>query len=89
MNWKISQAKQEFSKLVEESAKEIQWIYNREKAVAAMVSATEAVAFLEWKKQREGNSLKARLERLTQVCAETDYTFTESPREDRASDFGS
>jgi prevent-host-death family protein len=88
MNWKVSTAKQEFSRVVEQASREIQWILNRDTPVAAIISAAEAQAFLEWKEQAKKQKLDARLARLTQICAESDYTFEAPAREDRATDFG-
>lgn len=89
MNWKISEAKQEFSKVVEAAGREIQWIFNRDARVAAIISAAEAQRFLDWKNQQQTTTLSERLTRLTQLCAEADYSFEAPARIDRNVDFGS
>jgi hypothetical protein len=88
MNWRVGAAKQEFSRVVELASREIQWILNRDTPVAAMISASEARAFLKWKEQSKKHELGARLARLTQICTESDYTFEAPAREDRETDFG-
>lgn len=87
MEWKISEAKQEFSKVVEASSAEPQWILNRDRRVAAVVSAEDAAAFFEWKRASAKPSLAHRLERLTQICQDTNYVFEPPERRDRANDF--
>ena len=89
MNWKISEAKQEFSRVVEEATREIQWIFNRDARVAAMISAAEAQKFLDWKRQQGSNTVSQRLARLTELCGESNYSFEAPVRTDRDDDFGS
>src|SRR5688572_11607958 len=56
MVWKIAEAKQRFSELVKAAEDEPQWIYNRDKLVAAMVPADTLKEFLDWRHQKEGRT---------------------------------
>lgn len=49
MNWNIAQAKQHFSEVVKQAAKEPQIIYNRNTPVAALIGAEELAEYRAWK----------------------------------------
>jgi antitoxin (DNA-binding transcriptional repressor) of toxin-antitoxin stability system len=87
MNWKIAEAKQQFSELVKSAETEPQWIYNRDKLVAAMVPAETLKEFLDWREQREGRTLGEAFEELRRICEEEDYTLEFSPRQERPNPF--
>lgn len=57
MSWNIAQAKQQFSEMVRLSAEEPQAVYNRDKAVAVLVSAAEYQQFIQWRKATSETSL--------------------------------
>ena len=87
MNWKIAEAKQQFSELVKSAEAEPQWIYNRDKLVAAMVPADTLKEFLDWRHQREGRTLAEAFAELRRLCEEEDYTLEIPPREERSNPF--
>ena len=49
MNWNIAQAKQHFSEVVKQAAREPQIIYNRSTPVAALITAEELAEYRAWK----------------------------------------
>lgn len=53
MNWNIADAKQKFSELIQAAENEPQWIYNRDRLVAAVVPAEALQEFLAWRGERE------------------------------------
>jgi prevent-host-death family protein len=52
MPWNIAQAKQHFSEVVKRADKEPQLIYNRDRAVAALINARDFEAFEAWRRER-------------------------------------
>lgn len=86
MHWKIAEAKRNFSKLVKAAEDEPQWIYNRDKLVAAVVPAETLKAFLGWRQQQEGRTLAEAFAELRRICEEEDYTLEIPPRQEPALD---
>ncbi len=70
MAWNIAQAKQQFSELVRMSVEEPQAIYNRDRAVATVVSAQEYEEFVQWRQTMRRVSLLDQFERGRLVFAE-------------------
>ena len=64
MWWNIAQAKQQFSEVVQLSAIEPQAIYNRNTAVATVVSAEEYALFQPWRVATEEPTLEQQFEEL-------------------------
>ena len=87
MNWKIAEAKQQFSELVKSAEAEPQWIYNRDKLVAAMVPAETLREFLAWRRERGERTLAEAFEELRRICEEEDYSLEISPRQERPNSF--
>jgi antitoxin (DNA-binding transcriptional repressor) of toxin-antitoxin stability system len=87
MDWKIAAAKQSFSELVKAAEDEPQWIYNRDKLVAAVVPAETLKEFLEWRRQNEGRTLGEAFAELRRICEEEDYTLEIPPRQERPNPF--
>ena len=87
MDWKIAEAKQNFSELVKAAEREPQWIYNRDKLVAAMVPAKALKEFLGWRRRKEERTLAEAFEELRRICAEEDYTLEIPPRQERPNPF--
>lgn len=87
MNWKIEQAQQKFSELIDAAVEEPQLIYSQDKLVAAVVEAEIFQEFLAWQQQYRQPSLADAFAQLRQLCAEEDYTFDVSSRADRLNPF--
>lgn len=87
MEWKIAEAKQKFSELVKAAEDEPQWIYNRDKLVAAMVPAETLREFLDWRHQRQERTVGEAVEELRRICKEEDYTLEIPPRQERPNPF--
>ncbi|MEA2564015.1 MAG: hypothetical protein QOH06_5519 [Acidobacteriota bacterium] len=87
MDWKIAEAKQKFSELVKAAENEPQWIYNRDKLVAAMVPAETVKEFLGWRRQNEERTLAEAFKELRRICEEEDYILEIPPRQDRPNSF--
>ena len=87
MNWKIAEAKQNFSELVRAAEDEPQWIYNRDKLVAAMVPAGTLQEFLSWRRRKEEQTLGGAFAELRRICQEEDYSLEIPPRQERPNPF--
>ncbi|RCJ31591.1 prevent-host-death protein [Nostoc minutum NIES-26] len=87
MNWRIAQAKQRFSELINAATKEPQRIYNRDRLIAVVVEAEMFEEFLSWRKQRKQLSLADAFGELRQIAVEEDYTFETPSRQDRSNSF--
>ncbi|HVS00706.1 MAG TPA: type II toxin-antitoxin system Phd/YefM family antitoxin [Thermoanaerobaculia bacterium] len=87
MVWKIAEAKQRFSELVKAAEDEPQWIYNRDKLVAAMVPAETLKEFLDWRHEKEGRTLGDAFAELRRICEEEDYTLDIPARQERPNPF--
>ncbi len=87
MDWRIAQAKQRFSELINAATKEPQLIYNRERLVAAVIEAEMFQEFLAWRDRREKTSLADAFRDLHQLMAEEDYTLEVPSRQDRPNPF--
>lgn len=88
MNWKIAEAKQKFSELIQSTLKEPQLIYNRDRLVAVVIEAEAYHDFLTWReRQLHTTTMAEALQELQQICAEDDYTFTIPDRQDRNNAF--
>lgn len=82
MNWKIGQAKQRFSEVVREAAEEPQWIYKRDRRVAAVVDAEGLEEFLRWKRGKERRSLADAFDELRKIRGD-EAPIEAPPRKDR------
>lgn len=87
MNWNIAEAKQKFSELVRAAEDEPQWIYNRDKLVAAVVPAEELQEFLAWRSEKGLPSLGDAFAELRRICADEGYTLDIPPRQARPNPF--
>lgn len=88
MTWKIAQAKQNFSRLIRAAAEEPQYIYNRSRPVAAVVSGETFELFETWRREQQRRpSLAEAFAELRAICAEEDCEFLEVPRRDRPNPF--
>ncbi|HYO16167.1 MAG TPA: type II toxin-antitoxin system Phd/YefM family antitoxin [Thermoanaerobaculia bacterium] len=87
MNWNIADAKQKFSELIQAAENEPQWIYNRDRLVAAVVPAEALQEFLAWRGERESPSLGEAFDELRRICQEEGYTFEIPPRQERPNPF--
>jgi len=87
MNWRIAEAKQRFSELINAVTKEPQRIYNRNQLVAVVVEAEMFEEFLAWRKQHEKMSLADAFCELRQLTAKEDYTLEIPSRQDRPNSF--
>jgi PHD/YefM family antitoxin component YafN of YafNO toxin-antitoxin module len=87
MHWKVAEAKQKFSDIVRQAAREPQLIFNRDRLVAAVVDAQTFAAFQAWREQEERRSLADAFAELRQIAAEEHYSLELPPRLDRANAF--
>lgn len=87
MNWNVADAKQKFSELIRAAEEEPQWIYNRDKLVAAVIPAATLQEFLAWRSERERPSLGEAFAELRRICEEEEYTFENLPRQERPNPF--
>jgi antitoxin (DNA-binding transcriptional repressor) of toxin-antitoxin stability system len=87
MRWKIAKAKQDFSELVKAAEAEPQWIYNRDRLVAAVVPGETLKEFLAWRQRNEQRTLADAFAELRSLCGEEEYTLDLPPRQERPNPF--
>jgi len=87
MRWKIAEAKTKFSDLLRKAEKEPQFIYNRDKMVAVVMSRDEYVELEKIKESGSGRSLASALNEFSSLCAEESYTFEAPVRKTRRTEF--
>lgn len=87
MRWKIAEAKTKFSDLLRKAEKEPQFIYNRDKMVAVVMSSEEYYEFEKIKETESGRSLTSALNEFSSLCAEESYTFEAPVRKNRRTEF--
>jgi antitoxin (DNA-binding transcriptional repressor) of toxin-antitoxin stability system len=87
MTWKIGDAKQHFSEVIRAAEQEPQWIYNRERLVAAVVEPETLQEFLAWREKDRRTSLADAFAGLRDLCAEEHYEIEIPSRQDRQNPF--
>ena len=83
MSWKIGQAKQHLSTVVQQAAQAPQIITNRDRVVAAVVGAEEFQEFLLWKRDQARDSMAEPLAEAQRICTEEQFSLVVPPRADR------
>lgn len=87
MSWNIAQAKQRFSEVVKQAAREPQLIYNREHLVAAVIDADEFDAFQTWRRRRSTKTLGEAFAELRALAAGDENPLPVPERRDRPNAF--
>jgi prevent-host-death family protein len=87
MNWKVAEAKQRFSEVVRAAEEKPQWIYNRDRLVAALVPADDLEQFLAWREQKDRASIADAFSELRRICTEESYELETSERRNRPNPF--
>lgn len=87
MDWKMGEAQQKFSELINAAIEAPQLIYNQHQLVVAVVEAKIFQEFLAWQHQCNKQSLANALIQLHQICEEEDYMLEIPPRQDRPNPF--
>lgn len=87
MRWKVAEAKQKFSEVVRRAAHEPQFIYSRDRLVAAMVDPETFQAFESWRERRQRLSLADAFAELRRIAAEENYELEIPARRDRGNTF--
>ena len=82
--WKVGEAKQSLSRLLELACEQPQKIYNRDRFVAAVISAEQFEEFERWL-TRKAQSLDAAFDEVREIAAESDYRLDVPERVDRDS----
>ena len=86
MEWRVAQAKQHLSQLLDAAAAEPQLIFNRDRLVAAVIDPREFEAFRSWKEQRAAPLLEG-FRTLQSICSEESYSLEVPLRQDRTNPF--
>lgn len=88
MTWKIAQAKQNFSQVIRAAAREPQYIYNRNRPVAAVIGGESFELFEAWRRREaRRRPLSEAFAELRALCEEEGYEFPEIVRRDRPNPF--
>lgn len=77
------EAKQRFSAVLREAAKKPQKIFNRDRLVAAVISAETFEQFERWREASEGLTLGAAFDEVREIAARHDYELEIEERRDR------
>ena len=83
MEWKLAEAKQQFSEVVRRAADEPQTILNRDRRVAAVISADSLDEYLAWRASRKNGTLRESLSELSSICREEELAYEAPKRIDR------
>jgi hypothetical protein len=81
MNWKLDEAQQKLSLVIDAIASEPQLIFKQDELVAAVVEPKLFQEFLVWYQQRKSPSLSDAFTELRQICAEEDYILDTPTRQ--------
>ncbi|MEA5594172.1 prevent-host-death protein [Rivularia sp. UHCC 0363] len=73
MNWKLDEAQQKLSLVIDAVTSEPQLIFKQDELVAAIVEPKLFQEFLVWYQQQKTPSLADAFTELRQLCAEEDY----------------
>jgi len=87
MDWKIGQAKQRFSEVVQRAKEAPQIIYNRDKPVAAVISARGFQEFKEWNEARREKNLADRFAELHTIFSAEEIAPKFPPLKNRRNKF--
>ncbi len=87
MRWNVAEAKQKFSEVVRRVTREPQFIYSRNRLVAAMVDPETFQAFEAWRARQQRLSLADAFVELRQIAAEEDYELEIPARRNRENTF--
>ncbi len=88
MKWTVAEARDKFADLLQNTRKEPQSIFNRNRFVAAVIDAETFEAFEAWQKERR-QSVANTLDELSTICQEDDYALETPSRKNRATPFDS
>ena len=86
-DWNVGEAKQRFSEVIRDAAEEPQFIYNRDRLVAAVVSVSSPDEIARWSGDKAGRSLADRFAELTRIAKEERYSLKVPGRRDRRNAF--
>ena len=75
ISWKIEEAQQHFSEIIEAVGQEPQLIYRQNQLVAVVIEAETFQKFLHWQQQQAQPPLSQVFAELRQLCQEEDYTL--------------
>lgn len=87
MKWRVAQAKQRFSELVQAALSEPQPIYKRDQLMAFVVKADLFQEFLEWRQQKRNKSVADAFIDVRQAAVEENFALEMPSRVDRANPF--
>jgi prevent-host-death family protein len=82
-DWRTGEAKQRFSEVLREAVSEPQRIYNRDRLVAALVSAEEYEEFERWRRDRRRRTLGQAFDEVRELAARYGYELEIPERRDR------
>lgn len=87
MNWKIAEAKQQFSEVVRRSASEPQLIFNRDRLVAVLVPPQTFKGYEEWRRERQHRTVADAFAELRALCEAEGYELELPERSNRPNPF--
>lgn len=85
-DWRVSEAKEQFSEVVRRAARQPQLIFNRNRLVAALVSPEAFEQLNAWQASESRSSLADFFAEARTLFAEEGYRLEPAARENRAND---
>lgn len=87
MDWKLGQAKQSFSEVVDLAAREPQRIFKRDKPAVFVVDFAMYKEFIEFRTEHSSRSIASSFDELRGLLAKERYEFPVAPRTNRKRTF--
>lgn len=84
-DWKVAEARQQFSEVLRRSTEEPQRIYRRETLVGAVIGAELLEDFERWREERRRQTLGRRFDEVREICVAEGYALDTGERRDRES----
>jgi prevent-host-death family protein len=81
--WTVAKARERFSELLRKTEAEPQPIYNRDRLVAAVISAESFEEYSAWSERTRQCSIADAFDELRKILGEEEYELEIPPREDR------
>ena len=83
--WLTGEAKQQFSEVLRQSEKEPQQIFNRDRLVAAVISAPTYEEFERWRESKRRRTVGEAFDEVRELCTRYGYELNTGERIDRDS----
>ena len=87
MKWNIARAKMNFSEMIHETESEPQFIFNRDKMVAVIITPQQYDSLKIYNENKKRQTLENVFKNLRDICAEEGYRLISPERKDRQTEW--